>query len=194
MDALLTLIVGWPTGVYTVLLGVVVLYWLMALVGVVNFDHGHLHIDAHHEVPNHSGGEHLSTIAGYVVAFGLSGVPFSIVISLVTLIAWVITGLISQYLLSWVPTAPLRAVAGLAVAVLALAPSIFLTALLVQPIRGLFVRHTARSSQGLIGLYCRVTTLTVGEAFGQAEGADHTGSFNIRIAAEIGRASCRERV
>ena len=103
MDALLTLIVGWPTGVYTVLLGVVVLYWLMALVGVVNFDHGHLHIDAHHEVPNHSGGEHLSTIAGYVVAFGLSGVPFSIVISLVTLIAWVITGLISQYLLSWVP-------------------------------------------------------------------------------------------
>ena len=40
MDALLTLIVGWPTGVYTVLLGVVVLYWLMALVGVVNFDHG----------------------------------------------------------------------------------------------------------------------------------------------------------
>lgn len=184
MNVLLDLATSWPTAVYTTLLGVVVLYWVLALIGLVDFDHGHLSFDVHHhhvDWDGHSG--HVSAIASYVVAFGLSGVPFSLVVSLMILVAWVATGLVAQFILPWVPTAPLRALAGLAVAVLAMAPAIVVTAWVIRPMRGLFVQHSARSNQSLIGMHCRVTTLTVTETFGQGVATDGTGSFNIRLSA-----------
>jgi hypothetical protein len=194
MNALLDLVTSWPTAVYTTLLGVVVIYWVLALVGLVDFDHGHLHFEAgHHHVDWDGHSDHLSTIASYVVAFGLSGVPFSLVVSLLTLIAWVITGLAAQFILPWVPTVPLRALAGLALAVLAIAPAIVITAWVIRPMRGLFVQHFARPNQSLIGRQCRVTTLTVTETFGQGETTDESGSFNLRLCAkepnQIGKGS-----
>ncbi|MCK6404879.1 MAG: hypothetical protein L6Q60_02560 [Rhodocyclaceae bacterium] len=184
MQGLFAIVTSWPTAIYTVLLGVVVLYWVLALVGLVDFEHGGLDLDGHHDIGVHADGDHLSTIASYVVAFGLHGVPFSVVISLLTLIAWVCAGLLAQYLLPWVPTQTLRALAGLGMLVFAMVPAIVLTAWVVKPMRGLFVQHAARSNRSLVGLYCRVTTLNVSERFGQAEASDGNGSFNIRVRAE----------
>lgn len=183
MQGLFEVITSWPTAIYTVLLGVVVLYWILALFGLVDFEHGSLGLDGHHDIGVHADGDRLSTIASYVVAFGLQGVPFSVVVSLLTLIAWVCTGLFAQYLLPWVPTQALRALVGLGVLLFAMVPAIVLTAWVVKPMRGLFVQHFARSNQSLVGLYCRVTTLNVSETFGQAEASDGHGSFNIRIRA-----------
>jgi uncharacterized membrane protein YGL010W len=184
MNALLDLVTSWPTAVYTTLLGVVVIYWILALVGLVDFDHGHLQIDVHHHHLDWDGhSDHWSVIASYVVAFGLSGVPFSLVVSLLTLVAWVLTGLAAQFILPLVPTVPLRSLAGLAVAVLAIAPAIVVTAWLIRPMRGLFVQHFAGPNQSLIGKSCRVTTLTVTETFGQGESTDESGSFNLRLCA-----------
>ena len=129
MNALLDLVTSWPTAVYTTLLGVVVIYWILALVGLVDFDHGHL-VDrrSHHHLDWDGHSDHWSVIASYVVAFGLSGVPFSLVVSLLTLVAWVPTGLAAQFIPPLAPTVPLRSLAGLAVAVLAIAPAIVVTA------------------------------------------------------------------
>ena len=70
-------------------------------------------------------------IASYVVAFGLSGVPFSIVVSLLVLVGWTLSCLAAVTLQAWIPTDILRWVAGLAILAVsaALSPLIGLDAL-----------------------------------------------------------------
>jgi hypothetical protein len=115
------------------------------------------------------------------VAFGLHGVPFSIVVSLLVLVGWTLTFLAGVTVLAWVPTDILKWLVGLVVLVVAFALSIVITARLVRPLRGLFVHHTAQSNASLVGQTCRVLTGTVDERQGRAEVAQRGASLNIRV-------------
>ena len=78
---ILQLLTIFPTAIPTVLLAVLMIYWLMSIIGVVDIgesldihtETGHLDgIEAAHgghEVPD------MHTLAGYLVALGLGGVP-----------------------------------------------------------------------------------------------------------------------
>lgn len=176
---LLSTLTAFPTALYTVLLGVVIVYWLLALLGLVDFESSDidLDIDTHADASP----EDLGAIAGYVVAFGLSGVPFSIVVSLLALIGWVLTALAATLLLPWVPTEPLRWLAGAGVLLVAAALSIVLAAQIVRPLRGLFVTHSATHNAALVGQVCRVLTGVVDERQGRAEVAQRGLGLNIRV-------------
>lgn len=176
---LLATLVGFPTGVYTVLLGVVLVYWVLALLGMVDFESSGIDVD----IDTHADAspEDLGTLASYVVAFGLNGVPFSIAVSLLVLVGWFITALASVWLLPWVPTAPLRWLAGAGVLAVAAALSIVVTARLVRPMRGLFVTHTATHNAALVGQVCRILTGVVDERQGRAEVAQRGLGLNIRV-------------
>ncbi|QTD45191.1 ubiquinone biosynthesis protein [Ottowia testudinis] len=177
--SVLTVITSWPTMVYTVLLGVVLIYWLLALLGMVDFESSGIDVD----IDTHADAspEDLGTLASYVVAMGLNGVPFSIAISLLVLVGWLFTALASVLVLPLVPTAPLHALAGGVVLALAAALSIIVTARLVRPLRGLFVTHTAQTNAALVGQVCRILTGTVDERQGRAEVAQRGASINIRV-------------
>lgn len=181
MDSLLVTITSYPVAVYTALLGVVLIYWVLAIVGIVDFEHSGFEVDLDHDMDLHADGADLGTLAGYVVAFGLNGVPFSIVVSLLLLFSWLFTGLAAQYLLPWVPTLLLKCVVGTGVMVAAFCAAIPLTARLVRPMRGLFVTHQARSNLSLVGQVCRILTLEVTEKFGRAEVAERGAGLNIRV-------------
>ncbi|WP_137937441.1 ubiquinone biosynthesis protein [Chitinivorax sp. B] len=194
MPLWLDAILSFPTIVYTILLVVVVTYWLLAIVGLVDFSHGHHgHMewhdlahghghDTHFPADAHGHGEtDVSTIASFAMAMGLSGVPFSIVVSLIVFFAWVISALVGEYVLVWVPTQLLRILFGLAVMAGAFAMALPLTALTIRPMRPLFVVHNAPHNAGLVGLPCRILTLTVDEKFGQAEVTHQGSTFNIKI-------------
>ncbi|MDO5693408.1 MAG: ubiquinone biosynthesis protein [Pseudomonadota bacterium] len=175
----LATVTGFPTAIYTVLLGVVLVYWLLAVLGMVDFESSgiDLDIDTHADASP----EDLGTLASYVVAFGLAGVPFSIVVSLLVLIGWLITALASVLVLPGVPTEVLRWGAGAVVLVVAAALSIVITARLIRPLRGLFVTHAATSNAALVGQVCRVLTGVVDERQGRAEIAQRGASINIRV-------------
>ncbi|MFV0680924.1 ubiquinone biosynthesis protein [Ottowia sp.] len=172
-------IIGFPTAIYTVLLGVLLVYWLLAVLGMVDFESSGIDVD----IDTHADAspEDLGTLAGYVVAFGLSGVPFSIVVSLLVLVGWLITALASVLVLPLVPTELLRVVAGAALLVVAAALSIVITARLIRPLRGLFVTHAAQSNAALVGQVCRIITGVVDERQGRAEIAQRGASLNIRV-------------
>lgn len=179
MAGLFETLVSYPTAVWTVLLGVVLVYWLLAIIGIVDIESSGLDLDADADL--HADGADLSTIASYVVAFGLNGVPFSIVVSLIVLAGWFLTALFSLYVLPWVPTTLLKMVAGTAAMSGAFVLAIPFTARVVRPMRGLFVTHNARSNHSLVGQTCRVLTLEVNESFGRAEVAERGAGLNIRI-------------
>lgn len=172
---------SFPSVIYTVLLGVVLVYWLLSLIGIVDIDSGPV-IEA--ELHTDADVDEIGDLASYLVGLGLNGVPFSVVLSLLVLVSWTVTCLAAMWLLPLVPTSLLRGIAGLAVMLVALALAIPVTARLIRPLRGLFVTHTAISNAALVGQECKVLTATVDEKFGRAEVATRGASVNIRVWAE----------
>jgi hypothetical protein len=170
---------SYPTAVYTVLLVVVSVYWVMALVGVVDFESSGIDID----LDMHADGQidDLGVLASYVVGFGLNGVPFSMVVSLIVLISWTLSCLAGMWLLPWVPTSLFQWLAATLVLALSFLASIPSTAALVRPMRRLFVSHTAIGNASLVGQLCKVVTQGVDEKLGRAEVARRGASINIRV-------------
>lgn len=174
--------VSFPTVVYSTLLGVVLVYWLLALLGIVDFDSGHFEVDA--DLHADADAEDVGDLAGYLVALGLNGVPFSVVVTLLVLFSWTVTCLAAMWLLPLVPTSLLRLLAGLAAMLVGFGIALPMTARLIRPMRGLFVTHTAMSNAALVGQTCRVLTSGVDEKFGRAEVATRGASVNIKVWAE----------
>ena len=193
MSSLFAALTSFPAVVYTVLLGVVLVYWLLAIIGLVDFEAG-ADVDIGADAGDagdigdagdagdagDGGPEGLSGLAAWLVAFGLNGVPFSIVVSLLALVGWFLTGMASLKLLPLVPDA-LRWAAGAGVLLAAAALSIVIAAQLVRPMRGLFVTHRAISNAALVGQVCKVLTGVVDERQGRAEVAQRGAGINIRV-------------
>ena len=196
------IILSYPSVIYTTLLGAVVVYWLIALIGLVDFDSGpNLDVDANIDVDvdvdadvdldagdthHHIDGEahETSVLANILVALGLWGVPFSIVVSLLTLFGWVACSLATTWIMPLVPTTILRIVVGAAVIVGAFVLSILATEICVPLLRRLFVSHDAISNASLVGQECIVLTGTVDEKFGRAEVPDQGAGYHIRVVAD----------
>ena len=174
--------IAYPTMIYTVLLVVVLFYWLLAIVGLVDLESSGLEIETELQADADVGD--LGTLAGFLVALGINGVPFSIVVSLMVLLSWMFSCLFGMWLLPLVPSAPLAAVAGTAVLILCPLLALPLTARLIRPMRGLFVTHTAISNHSLVGSSCKVLTGHVDEKFGRAEVSTRGTGVNIAVWAE----------
>ncbi len=188
---LLQLLTSFPTAVPTVLLSVLMIYWLMSIIGVVDIGES---LDIHSEVGHldgieaaHGGHEmpDFHTLAGYLVALGLGGVPLSVVASVLVFVTWLATALLHQYVIAFLPTDTLRMLSGVAVLAFSAALSIPIAARVIKPMRGLFVKHTARSNSSLVGLECRIVTEKVDPGFGRAEVANSGGGINIRVWASV---------
>ena len=184
---LFTLLTTFPTAIPTTFLIVLLVYWLMSIIGLIDMgDNLEIHHGEHGGHADH--GEHadsdsadVHTLAGYLVAMGLGGVPLSIVASLLVFFTWLFTALIHQYGLAIVPGDALKTGLGVGVLILAAGLSIPVSVQLVRPLRKLFVKHHARANSSLVGLSCKVMTQTVDEKFGRAEVKDTGVGLNIRV-------------
>jgi hypothetical protein len=177
MDRLIDAAIGYPTAIFTALLLVLLVYWLLALVGWVDFESSGVDIELQ---ADGDPGE-LSTLAGYVAALGLNGVPFSIVVSLLVLVAWTVSCMAGQWLMPWVPTTVLQLLAGTAVLLVSVAVAIVATAWLIRPLRGLFVTHQAVGNASFVGQACTILSQKVNQRFGYAEVAQRGANVQIRV-------------
>lgn len=170
--------IAFPTAIFTTLLGVVVLYWVLAVLGVVDFESGDIEPEAGDDVTGHD----LGALASYIVAFGLHGVPLSIVVSLLVLVSWMLSCLGGMWLLPLLPgAAALTYPAGAVLALASVSLAVPIASRLVRPLRGLFVTHVAISNASLVGQVCKVLTQSVDEKSGRAEVAQRGASINIRV-------------
>jgi hypothetical protein len=183
------LLSSFPTSVPTVLLGVLMIYWLLSIIGVVDLgDSLHMHTDIGHGAHGgHIGDDvaDLHSVAGMMMALGLGGVPLSVVSSVLVFFMWLGTALLHRYLVVLIPTDTLRLLAGVGVLLLTAALSIPLSARVIRPLRGLFVKHIARSNSSLVGLDCKITTQVVDLGFGRADVVNHGANINIRVWAAV---------
>jgi hypothetical protein len=182
MTGFLDAATAYPTAIYSTLLGVVLLYWVLALIGVVDIDSVNFSFET--DLQADASVEDIGDLASYLVAFGLNGVPFSVVVTLMVLTAWTLSCLAGMWALPWVPTALLRIVAGTGVLLVSFAVALPITARILRPMRGLFITHRAQSNLSLVGQSCVVLTGLVNESFGRAEVSTRGVGLNIRVWAE----------
>ena len=166
MEQLLEVASQFPTVIYSTVLGVVVVYLLIGMLGLVDLGFSgdaDLELDLGSDVDVSIGG-----LTGFMLTFGLTGVPFTLVISIVTLICWLISFYLQLYILNWLPDGWLYYLMGAIASFIIFVISLPLTAIVIRPLKGMFRSVEATESHHLVGNSATIVTGTVNETFGQA--------------------------
>ena len=166
MEQLLEVASQFPTVIYSTVLGVVVVYWLIGMLGLVDLGlagDADLELDVDSDVDVSVGG-----LTGFMLTFGLTGVPFTLVISIVALICWLISFYLQFYILNWLPDGLLYYLMGSFASFVIFVISLPLTAIVIRPLKGMFKSVETTLSDHLVGNSATIVTGTVSETFGQA--------------------------
>ncbi|MCU7845153.1 MAG: hypothetical protein KZQ93_15095 [Candidatus Thiodiazotropha sp. (ex Monitilora ramsayi)] len=179
MDAFLDTISSYPTSVYTVILGIMLVFWIFAILGMLDIDlvpgdvdESILEIDADFdgEIPG---------FIGLLHTLGLTGVPFTLVVSIVALIGFTLCYVVSVYILQPLGSALIQYVAGTAVLIAAFAVAIPVTSKMIKPMKPLFVKHFAPAKKDFLGHVCTVSSSRVSQDFGI--GIIETGGSPLQV-------------
>jgi len=179
-----------PTVVFTISLGIILVYWAFVLLGALDIDllGGDADVDVsgaakgvgdlvtggakggaeafHADHAGHAGGDdadlHGDGDGGVWHSLGLGDVPLTISVSVIVLVAWCGSLLTAYYLIG--PVAWQR----MAVLVAALVVALPIAAVLFRPLAPIFKIREAKSNTDYVGHTCTITTGTVDDNFGQA--------------------------
>ncbi|TQV89292.1 OB-fold-containig protein [Aliikangiella coralliicola] len=179
MDAFLINISSFPTIIFTIGLGVVIGFWFLVILGLFDLEFFDIEVDLDIDADiSQVGG-----VAGLLTTLGLTGVPITVVISLLILNSWFICYFASKL----VPNFPdlislLQTLLNLAVAIISFLISIPITARMIRPLKGLFKTINQEPiSKSLIGKTCRIRSSRVDEDFGEAECIHNGASLIIKV-------------
>jgi len=179
MDAFLANISSFPVSVYTIGLVVIVGYWLIALVGLFDLDF----ISAEVDIDFDTDVGELGTLAGLLTTLGLSGVPITIVISLLVMNGWFICYVISKFfphfpdLFSWI-----EFLIDLGIVIVSFMLSILVTSPMVRPLKKIFNKiNNDPISRSVIGRTCRIRSSRVDHEFGEAECIHQGASLILKV-------------
>lgn len=148
MNELIEASLRFPTVVFTIGLGIALIYWLFVLLGALDID-------------LLGGADDATDVDGGVMSkLGLGVVPVTISISFILLVGWVVSLLVMHYVaVSWVSMALLPG---------ALIAGMLVTNVLVRPIAPVFRIKEGKSNRDYVGHTCTIDTGRVDEGFGQA--------------------------
>lgn len=156
-----------PAILPTILLGVVLIYWLLIILGALDID----------AVDFDFGDD-----GGFLYVAGIPGVPSTITLSLLILVLWLLCVPATYGLAIWVSTGLWQFLVGLLVLFVALIIAAQITVWLVKPWRKFFAEHT-HAAEHLIGKICIISTATVDEEFGQANYEDGGAGLILNVRA-----------
>lgn len=152
----------YPGMVPTVLLGVILVFWLLVIAGLFDFESVGPDWLGETDV-SHDGDAGAPAV---LAALGLDRLPFSVVVSAIVVWWWLLTMLASPLLIHL----PLSMwLSGSVLLAAAFAAAVPLAALSLRPLRPIFVVHEAAEQASAIGKVCRIVTSSVETNFGQAE-------------------------
>lgn len=182
MNELIAEALRWYNLPWTVLLGIVALYWAVATIGLIDLDFldfdfdfdADADLDA--DVSGHGGG----LMGAFFDFLQIGNVPLMVILSGIIGIGWALS-LLANYYMN--PSA--IAIVGAGIAIAASLPSLVISSILMRPL-AMFYKRLEEDTDGnltMIGRTCIVRTDRVDEHFGQAEVATSDGPLiiNVRI-------------
>jgi len=179
MDAFLQNISSFPTAIYSTGLVVVVGYWLIVVLGLFDFDVFDADVDL--EIESDVG--EIGGIAGLLTTLGLTGVPITVVISLLILNGWFISYFSSMYTPNFFEYVGLVLfLINTGIVIISLMISIPVTATMIKPLKGLFKKiHQQPIHLSLLGRPCQVRSSRVDHNFGEAECQHRGASLTLKV-------------
>jgi len=172
-----SIIGSFPTVIFSVLCLVCAIYWLIAMLGVIDIDILDMP-DADASTGNNG---LVNGAAAVLVKFGLNGVPFLIIVSLVSLFGW----LISFYSIYFLPLSHLPVfiswIIDIAIFASALYLSLWFTAWAIRPLRRFFLTVDTSEKQRVIGKLSVVITSRVDSNFGEAMLEDGAAGIQLQV-------------
>ncbi len=203
MDEFLSVATSFPTAVYTVLLSVVTVHWLLSALGILEIDtldgllpdnvgtdglHGAHGAHAHHAHHGHDGHDGHGTehggMSGLLMKFGLHGVPIMVVITIIAIVGWASCFFFDLYVLSGMKLGALGVVADIATAIGGLLLSIPVARVVLAPVRRVMQRFAPVSQRPLLGRYAEVRSPEVTKTHGQAWLDDGGAGLILQVRAE----------
>lgn len=180
MEQLLEVASQFPTIIYSTLLGIVVVYWLVGMLGLFDLDlSGDLDLDLDMDIDSDieiDTDVSVGGLTGFMLTFGFVGVPFSLVFSILILMGWLISFYLQLYFLDWLPEGWLYYLVGTLSSIIVFMLAIPITSILIRPLKGIFKSAETTLSNNLVGKEAIISTKTISETFGQArlfnEGAE----------------------
>lgn len=167
MDPFYQNISSFPTAIFTFILALCVLYWLLAVFGVVDIDI----LDTEGFETDFDLGNEVSSanaLAGVMLKFGLNGVPVTIIISFLSLFGWLFSYYSVHYLSPLIPKGVFNFIFGLLVLMVAFWLSVLLTAMIVRLLRPFFHKVEQQTIKRVLGQSAVVRTSKVTDSFGEA--------------------------
>ncbi|HWU88385.1 MAG TPA: hypothetical protein VN253_13960 [Kofleriaceae bacterium] len=187
MNELVQASLQFPTVVFTIALGIALVYWLFVLLGALDIDLlGHGDVDVAGAAKGigdaitggakggaeavHGGHADVDADGdlgggGIWSGLGLGAVPVTISVSIILLVCWSGSLLVMHYLIEGSSIAGWLAALLLVVVLIAALP---IAALLVRPLAPVFAVREGKSNRDYVGHTCTITTGRVDDGFGQA--------------------------
>lgn len=176
MAAFIQNILTFPTVFYSGLLLLVVLYWLSAVLGVVDIDSADVDADLDADADT-------DVFAGWLSRFKLDGIPLTITLSFIVLVSWVICFLAIHFIYPLLPETWIQIMVGFWVLIIAPVIAALMVSPLLQPLKPLFRKQLVTSNTDLVGQYAMVRSGKVTATFGEAEFKDGGAGLIIKIRA-----------
>lgn len=183
MTDFLNNILSFPTLFFTGLLGLTILYWLIAVIGFADFDFdsGTDGIDLDVDVSD-------AGASGWLSKLKLDGIPITISVSFVVLMSWVICFLLVHYYDGQIKEDWLEIIIGLWVIIIVPVISAVITGLMLSPLKPVFKKMgreaEGRKADSLVGETVIIRTNKVTLDFGDADIDKEGASLILKVRAE----------
>lgn len=174
LTAFYAVLTSFPTALWTVLLLLLVFYWLVAMMGLVEIDS--LDFDLPEGVATNTDmdmdfdadASNMSVFASVMVRFGLYGIPFVITLSILGIIGWVLSYYANYIVNDFFPNGIMHYVIGTGILLASLFISMIITGRIVKPLRLRFNSKPQRNHHEFLGKTAVVRTSRVDANFGEA--------------------------
>lgn len=182
MDPFYQNIASFPTIVFTILLLVVVFYWAVAMLGLIEIDVLDFDLtETELNSPDKVAINNVDALAGLMLKFGLTGVPVTIIISILALISW----FICYFLVHFSQALMINSVIGFAINIviflLSLISAALLTGLLIKPLKPMFKQVEQSTIKKIIGQVATVKTSKVDNNFGEVNLEDGGAGLVLKV-------------
>lgn len=166
MDPFYENISSFPTVIFTFVLALSVLFWLISVLGFIeiealDFDLPEADLDVDGKFTNPD------VLAGLMLKFGLQGVPVTVIVSLISLFGWIICYYAVHFIFPFIPDGLFEYLAGLPIFMGSLYAAVLITSVLIKPLRPLFNKAQQETRKYVLGQTAVVRTSRVDDSFGE---------------------------
>ncbi|WP_217643228.1 hypothetical protein [Lysobacter sp. cf310] len=183
----LQIVWSFPTVIFSLLMMMVVLYWLIAATGLIDLDilDGVFGIGADGADAAGGDGGGLSGATGPLMRLGLGGIPLTVVFTALVFFSWFLTYFAEYLVLRHLPGNWMHTVLGVATMAGALIASVFLSGIALRPLRRFFAQLKPLPARPLLGQLAIVRSPTVTASMGSASVEDGGAGLILQVRDDV---------